>query len=100
MNELKEVRLSLNLSQVEAAKLLHISRRTYQTYEALKDTSSDKYQYYLFKLKEESVIDENHGILTFDFIKKKVTEVLSKYDVNFCYLSVPMRKRKQKRKAM
>lgn len=99
MNELKEVRLSLNLSQVEAAKLLHISRRTYQTYEALKDTSSDKYQYYLFKLKEESVIDENHGILTFDFIKEKVTEVLSKYDVNFCYLFGSYAKKKAKEKS-
>ena len=86
MNELKELRLSLALSQTEAAKLLQISRRTYQNYEAKKDYLDKKYQYYLFQLQKLNTIDENHGILTIEYIKDTVAQVLKKYDVNFCYL--------------
>ncbi|MCR5349379.1 MAG: helix-turn-helix domain-containing protein, partial [Acholeplasmatales bacterium] len=39
MNELKKIRESLNLTQIEAANILNISRRTYQKYEALEDDS-------------------------------------------------------------
>ena len=86
MNELKELRLSLALSQTEAAKLLQILRRTYQNYEAKKDYLDKKYQYYLFQLQKLNTIDENHGILTMEYIKDTVAQVLKKYDVNFCYL--------------
>lgn len=86
MNELKELRLSLALSQTEAAKLLQISRRTYQNYEANKDYLDKKYQYYLFQLQKLNTIDENHGILTMEYIKDTVAQVFKKYDVNFCYL--------------
>lgn len=86
MNQLRELRISLNLSQVEAAKMLQISRRTYQNYEAKKDYLDKKYQYYLFQLQKLNTIDENHGILTMEYIKDTVAQVLKKYDVNFCYL--------------
>lgn len=86
MNQLRELRISLNLSQVEAAKMLQISRRTYQNYEAKKDYLDKKYQYYLFQLHKLNTIDENHGILTMEYIKDTVAQVLNKYDVNFCYL--------------
>ena len=86
MNQLRELRISLNLSQVEAAKMLQISRRTYQNYEAKKDFSDKKYQYYLFQLHKLNTIDENHGILTMEYIKDTVAQVLKKYDVNFCFL--------------
>ena len=45
MNELKKKRLELDISQVEAALFLNISRRTYQTYESLIDDFNDKYFY-------------------------------------------------------
>ena len=86
MNESRELRISLNLSQVEAAKMLQISRRTYQTYEAKKDYLDKKYQYYLFQLQKLNTIDENHGILTMQYIKDTVAQIFKKYDVNFCYL--------------
>jgi predicted nucleotidyltransferase len=86
MNQLRELRISLNLSQVEAAKMLQISRRTYQNYEAKKDCLDKKYQYYLFQLHKLNTIDENHGILTMEYIKDTVAQVFKKYDVNFCYL--------------
>ncbi len=86
MNQLRELRISLNLSQVEAARMLQISRRTYQNYEAKKDDSDKKYQYYLFQLQKLNAIDENHGILTMEYIKDTVAQVFKKYDVNFCYL--------------
>ena len=44
MNELKKIRTSLNISQVDAAKVLGISRRTYQKYEALEDESDNKFK--------------------------------------------------------
>lgn len=49
MNELKKIRTSLNMSQVDAAKVLGISRRTYQKYEALEDESDNKLKYYIFR---------------------------------------------------
>ncbi len=86
MNEFKKIRESLNLTQIEAANMLNISRRTYQKYEALEDDSDAKLSYYSYKLKELNLIDEDHGILKIEDIKKEVSHVLSKYNVNFCYL--------------
>ncbi|MCR4898919.1 MAG: nucleotidyltransferase domain-containing protein [Acholeplasmatales bacterium] len=86
MNELKRIRESLNITQVEASKMLDISRRTYQKYESLEDNNDNKLKYYIYRLKEINLIDEEHGILKFEEIKNNVGIILSKYDVNFCYL--------------
>lgn len=86
MNELKKIRISLNMSQVDAAKTLGISRRTYQKYEALKDESDNKLKYYIFRLNEVSVLDEEHGILKIEDIKSIVNDIFSKYNISFCYL--------------
>lgn len=85
MNELRKVRQLLNITQIEAANILNISRRTYQKYEALDDLD-DKLEYYVYKLKESNVIDEENGILSIDTIKKEVNNIFSKYKINFCYL--------------
>lgn len=85
MNELRRVRQSLNITQIDAANILNISRRTYQKYEALDDLD-DKLEYYVYKLKESNVIDEENGILSIDTIKKEVNNIFSKYKINFCYL--------------
>lgn len=42
MNELKRIRESLNLTQIEAANMLNVSRRTYQKYEALENSNDAK----------------------------------------------------------
>lgn len=86
MNELKILRTSLNITQLEAAKLLNISRRTYQKYESLEDSSDDKSQYFIFKLKEKNIIDEENGILSIDYIIEVVSNIFKKYKINFCYL--------------
>ena len=74
------------MSQVDAAKVLGISRRTYQKYEALEDESDNKLKYYIFRLNELNVLDEEHGILKIEDIKKIVDNIFSKYNINFCYL--------------
>ena len=75
MNELKKIRLSLNLSQIEAAGILGISRRTYQKYEAVDDENDNKLKYFIFRLSEFNIIDESHGILKIEDIKEKVKVV-------------------------
>ena len=86
MNELKKIRMSLDLSQTEAAKILGISRRTYQKYEATDDKEDNKLKYYIFRLDELNKLDEEHGILSIDDIKRITNDIFSKYNINFCYL--------------
>lgn len=86
MNELRKIRESLNISQIEAANLLKISRRTYQKYESLDDLNDDKLRYYVYRFKESTLIDEDNGILTIDFIKKTAAKVFKKYDIKSCFL--------------
>ena len=86
MNELRKIRESLNISQIEAANLLKISRRTYQKYESLDDLNDDKLRYYVYRFKESTLIDEDNGILTIDFIKKTTAKVFKKYDIKSCFL--------------
>ncbi len=86
MNRLKEIRIKANLTQEDAAKLLKISRGTYIKYEQIDDLSDSKLDYYIFKLKEYTLVDETHGILSIDEIKKIVCEIMSKYSINLCYL--------------
>ena len=95
MNELRRVRQLLKITQVDAANILNISRRTYQKYEALDDLD-DKLEYYVYKLKESNVIDEENGILSIDTIKKEVNNIFSKYKINFCYLFGSYAKNKAK----
>lgn len=84
---LKDIRLQSNLTQEEAAQLLGVTRRTYVNYEAGKiDESSLKYRYIVETLKNANLIDENHGILSIDQIKKICSEIFKNYSVDFCYL--------------
>ena len=86
MNELRSTREKLKLTQIDAAKILNISRRTYQKYESIEDNKDQKLQYYVYVLNKLLIIDEENGILEIEDIKQKVSEILSKYNVNFCYL--------------
>lgn len=84
---LKEVRISKKLTQNEVAKMLGISLRSYKTYENDIDKEKTlKYKYIYNELLKIGVIDEEHGILSLDFIKTNVKKVLDSYDVDFCYL--------------
>lgn len=86
MNELYSIRKDLNITQENAAKILNISRRSYQKYEKLNDEFNDKYDYLVYLFKKKTNIDEEHGLLTLDFIKNTVSSVFDQYDVNYCYL--------------
>lgn len=85
MNKLKELRLSLDMSQVEAAESLHISRRSYQMYEVL-NKPNNKYEYLVERLSKLALIDEEHGLLTIEKIKNIVNDILPKYECSLCYL--------------
>lgn len=85
MNELKRNRLELNITQEEAARLLNISRRTYQKYETIVN-NDPKLDYYVFKFKELNKVDENTGLLSIDKIKAVVSSIMSKYKIKTCYL--------------
>ena len=85
MNELKRNRLELKITQEEAARLLNISRRTYQKYETI-ENNDPKLDYYVFKFKELNKVDENTGLLSIDKIKAVVSSIMSKYKIKTCYL--------------
>lgn len=84
---IKELRESLDLTQKDVSKLLKIPLRTYVNYE--NDSSkagSIKYLYIKEKLEQYGLIDEEHGILSLDSIKTTTQSVLSRYNVDYCYL--------------
>ena len=84
---LKELRQSKQLTQVEASRLLEMPLRTYKNYENdQKKVTSIKYLYLMEKLSKYNAIDETHGILTLKQIKEKVAIVFSDYNIKFCYL--------------
>lgn len=84
---LKELRISKNLTQTKVASMLGLSLRSYKEYEnnPLK-TDTIKYKYLFNELEKIGILDEEHGILSLDFIKEKVSYVFEKYHVDYCYL--------------
>ena len=84
---LKELRVSKSLTQAQAASLVGISLRSYKEYENdEKKMDTIKYKYIFNELLCYGRIDEEHGILDLTTIVEKVSNVLSKYDVDYCYL--------------
>lgn len=87
MADLKELRMEKKLTQQEVADLVGISLRSYKSYEndeEKKDTL--KYKYMVEQLSKINYIDEEHGILEVEDIKRKCAKVFARYEVNFCYL--------------
>ena len=84
---LKELRLSKKLTQAEVSSILGLSLRSYKEYEnnPLK-MNTLKYKYLFTELERIGFIDEEHGILSLDYIKEKVSNVFEKYHVDYCYL--------------
>ena len=84
---IREVRKEIGLTQEEAANLLGVCRRTYINYEK-EESNLPRYKInsVIQTLKDSNRIDETHGILTLETIKKICDEVFEEYDVNFCYL--------------
>lgn len=84
---LKELRLSKELTQSQVAELVGISLRSYKEYENdISKINTLKYRYIYNELYKIDYIDEEHGILKLDNIKKIVSDVLLGFDVDYCYL--------------
>ena len=84
---LKELRKEKGLTQASCAEYLGVSIRTYKRYESdEKSMSRIKHEYVFDKLRQYGFVDEEHGILTIDQIRKKCGEVFKSYEVDFCYL--------------
>ncbi len=84
---LKELRTSKGMTQKQVSELSGVPLRTYKNYEndiCKKDTI--KYLYILKSLEDATRIDETHGYLTIDQIKKTCADVFADYDVEFCIL--------------
>lgn len=87
MSELKDLRIEKKLTQQEVADLVGISLRSYKSYENdERKRETIKYRYITEQLTKINFIDEEHGLLTVDDIKRKCSKVLEQYDVSFCYL--------------
>ncbi|MBQ7897666.1 MAG: nucleotidyltransferase domain-containing protein [Clostridia bacterium] len=87
MSDLKELRLSKNLTQKEASAILGVSLRSYKEYEnSEKKVGTLKYKSMINELEKYITIDEEHGILTLDEIKEGCKNVFEEYDVKRCFL--------------
>ena len=87
MSELRELRKSKHLTQQEVAFRIGVSLRSYISYENDETKEgSPKYRFLLQELEKINPIDEEHGVLERDDLIKICTEILSEYDVDYCYL--------------
>ena len=76
MNELKEKRKQLGLTQIQAARACGVSRRTYQTYEE-QQIVNDTFKELRQKLGEMGVLDGSNYICNVKYIKFVCKEVFS-----------------------
>ena len=87
MTALKEMRITKKLTQQETARRLGISLRSYIMYENdAEKENTIKYRFLLQELQKMNTVDEEHGILTTEQIKKCCKEILEAYQVEYCYL--------------
>lgn len=87
MSELKDLRIEKKMTQQEVADLVGISLRSYKSYENDENKRETiKYRYIMEQLTKVNFIDEEHGLLTVEDIRRKCSKVLEQYDVSFCYL--------------
>lgn len=86
METLKDVRKKTGLTQVQAAKLIGVSRRTYQIYEE-KGSINDVYGEILNKLKEMGITDKGPALLNVKLIKDASSKIFANYpQVQCAYL--------------
>ncbi len=87
MCSLKDIRIEKKLTQQEVANLMGMSLRSYVSYENDETKQNTiKYKYLLEKLNNINKIDEEHGIIHQQDIIEVCSQVLSEYDVDYCYL--------------
>ena len=87
MTELKQLRTEKEFTQQQVANMVGISLRSYKSYENDEEKKGTiKYKYIVDQLAKINPVDENHGVVSIDYIKEKCASVFKKYDVNYCYL--------------
>lgn len=85
--KLKEIRQLHHLTQAKCAEYLGIPLRTYKRYEGDEEKIPPiKRAFILSKLQEIGKIDEEHGVLTTEAIKRICADVFQNYVVDYCYL--------------
>lgn len=101
MSKLKELRKSKSLTQEKASTILGISLRSYKTYENdEKKVGTIKYNKMLESLEKYTSIDEKHGLLTIDDIKKDVKKYLKSIRLNIAFFLDHMQKVLLKKQVM
>ncbi len=85
---LKELRKSFGITQIEASTSVGIPLRTYIRYEASTDEANIKYQKIMDLLIEKYEMNETKGIYSLEKLKVIILSVLEQYkaDISFCYL--------------
>ena len=87
MSTLKALRISEKLTQKQACELLGVSLRSYKEYENDEaKVNTLKYRSMVNELEKYTALDEEHGILTMDEIKRACRKVLDEYSVKYCIL--------------
>ena len=87
MSTLKALRISKKLTQKQACELLGVSLRSYKEYENDNaKVNTLKYRSMVNELEKYTALDEEHGILTMDEIKRACRKVLDEYSVKYCIL--------------
>lgn len=84
MNALTRYRKKIGINQVQAAQLVGVSRRTYQTYEE-RGKLNDVYDEILAKLKEKAFSEDGKPLLfTIKNIKAVSSQIFAKYQQVQC----------------
>ena len=84
---LKDIRISKNLTQEKAAEILGICRKTYIKYEKnISQIKVNKLKFLCKELEDYNKIDEEHGVLTIEQIIEICKKIFDDYDINFAYL--------------
>ena len=97
---IRQLRENKGLTQNICAQYLQIPLRTYKRYEADESkVSKIKYEYILQKLEEYGFVDEEHGVLTLEEIKKITSKIFPLYGVEYAYLFGSYAKGKQTEKS-
>ena len=84
---LKELRKEKELSQLEASKIANVSLRTYIYYEKdINKVNTNTYKFIFYSLDKYNQIDEEHGVIPFNKIVEKLMPILTKHNINLCYI--------------
>lgn len=87
MATLREIRVEKKLTQKEASEYLGVSLRSYKMYENEEEKKNvKKYKYMIEQLEKYIELDEEHGILSLEEIKKACGTVFQEYNVKYCIL--------------